>query len=71
MTDNWIKCSERMPEERKRILIYTENKNIIIGYVKNINTDDKSEYFVESSCFSWDGMTHWQPLPTTPPEDET
>ena len=70
----WIKCSERMPEEERGSVV------IVIGW--NTETGEVGEYFYDSGeveCFSYynfsgchsfdaDTVTHWMPLPPPPTE---
>ena len=67
----WIKCSDRMPEEEQ---------GSVIGW--NAETCEASEYFYDNDeveCFSYynfcgchsfnaDVVTHWMPLPPPPTE---
>lgn len=67
---NWIKCSERMPENGKRVLVVTENNGyswIDIGYI-----DEAGYWTIDGEI--WDkksdpAITHWMPLPELPKED--
>ncbi|HCR4030179.1 TPA: DUF551 domain-containing protein [Morganella morganii] len=66
MKMEWIKCSERMPEESGRYLCYVEEVNCL----------GKSHYQWNCSwngeCFRDDALsgrvTHWMPLPQPPEE---
>ena len=62
----WIKCSERMPENGKRVLVVTENNGyswIDIGYI-----DEAGYWTIDGEI--WDkksdpAITRWMPLPST------
>ena len=57
--NRWISVEDRLPEERKRVLVYNEG-GITIAW------RDKGE---------WDdiflNVTHWQPLPEPPKDGDT
>lgn len=58
----WIKCSERLPEEYDNVLVIVESKHIYVGYI-----DKKPDYWI-CFCECSDGSyiknpTHWMPLP--------
>ena len=61
----WIKCSDRMPEEYKKVLLY-HGGYILIGYYMSV---------LEMWSFEGNSMpqnkwsvTHWMPLPEMPKE---
>jgi hypothetical protein len=80
MTNNWIKCSDRMPEMGERVLIYAvkefhyEHDRIeIAALVDNIllawEQVPKLRFEVcedSGSYYNADNVTHWQPLPAKP-----
>jgi hypothetical protein len=62
---NWIKCSEKMPEDGQSVLIW-DGENVIPA--------NKSDYS-ETGFISWSycgedvkNATHWMPFPD-PPQD--
>ena len=56
----WIKCSERMPDERKYCLVFCPSSGGIID----------CSVLVEGrfAGFAPGDVTHWQPLPAKPEE---
>lgn len=63
----WIKCSDRLPERYKKVLIITEFGEI---YVAEPNNDFSSwEYSSCCGCHT-ECATHWMPLPEPPKESD-
>jgi hypothetical protein len=65
--NNWIKCSERLPDRADLYLVWRESSDIgwiMPGY--NITT---REYEGNGKWQSCANVTHWQPRPE-PPEVE-
>lgn len=66
---NWIKCSERMPKHKQRVIIASES-GVAPGYY------DDGRY-LKKQVGKWysgnrilgEGVTHWMPLPQ-PPQQE-
>ena len=63
--NEWIKCSERMPEEDKEVLFvrktWGKNKEIHIG-----GFDSKMKWWqAGSGVIKNEYVTHWMPLPST------
>ncbi len=59
----WIKCSEQMPEERVRVLVYA-NQNVFVADF------DMGRWFSNiSNSYVLGSITHWMPLPQLP-EDQ-
>lgn len=59
---NWIPVSERLPEERKAVLVYApEYKNIYCAYL------DGNTWFIFGGYGSYavSNVTAWMPLPTS------
>jgi hypothetical protein len=61
---NWIKCSERMPEEGVHVLISTEAEIMYIAYYLKSRGCWECAFFDESFV----DITHWMPLPEPPKE---
>ena len=60
---DWVKCSERMPEEGQSVTVYDGDRMWI----------DITYDFGDGLCFYYDDdgrATHWQPLPAPPTEVE-
>lgn len=65
----WIKCSERMPEEFADVLVCTEDSQVYEGYyfVSRGNTPVWKIYCYSSLYANNNGIvTHWMPLPEPP-----
>ena len=72
----WIKCSERMPDERVFVLLVEAVRSkIYMGYLNRGSWEFGSGLQLESvpvvfrSGDLWK-FTHWMPLPAPPAEDE-
>lgn len=57
----WIKCSERMPEELEDVLV-TDGRSVEVMYL------NFGLWYVTStdSAICGDEVTHWMPLPEPP-----
>lgn len=65
----WIKCSERMPEEFADILVYTEHSQVHEGYYFAYSSDAPVwKIYCHRKLYVNAGeiVTHWMPLPETP-----
>ncbi len=63
---HWIKCSERLPQEGKRVLVFSD-------YVQcKIYEKEYGFYDGTTHCYCPEGrldkVTHWMPLPGPPNE---
>ncbi|WP_249941844.1 dATP/dGTP pyrophosphohydrolase domain-containing protein [Escherichia coli] len=66
--DSWISCSERMPEDTKMLLAFSQGK-IVAAYwnwVVNPIYYKKYRAFTYLSGHILDDVTHWMPLPELP-----
>ena len=56
----WISVKERLPEEQQDVLVYLKRGGCAV------------DYFIPSRNDKWGykDVTHWQPLPAPPKEDE-
>lgn len=75
----WIKCSDRMPEEKERVLCYMEEEHFFfVGFfIKSQlpNDTEVTEHWEMDTeylnCDTWRDdvfcdVTHWMPLPEIP-----
>lgn len=68
----WIKCSERMPEEGQEVIVMDNDRGKVqsgmileTGYpagMGNVFVDFNEEYYQVTN------VTHWMPLPEPPTE---
>lgn len=68
----WIKCSERLPDDDNFVLV-TNGKHTGIGaYLHDDHLEDderwQDEHFEFINKQSKYSVTHWMPLPETPKE---
>jgi hypothetical protein len=68
----WIKCSERLPEEGRRVIAYGRAK--IIGEYGSGDPYVGEAYLAHGQWNSYgfhslSNVTHWQPLPNAPNEN--
>lgn len=59
----WIKCSDRMPEQYKEVIIITDCKSIFVASLNSRMTWDDGDFFDDIR-----DVTHWMSLPN-PPQD--
>ncbi|EKB2332066.1 DUF551 domain-containing protein [Escherichia coli] len=66
--DGWISCSERMPEDTKMLLAFSQGKIVAAYWNWVINPIDYKKYraFTYLSGYILDDVTHWMPLPEPP-----
>ncbi|WP_113388335.1 dATP/dGTP pyrophosphohydrolase domain-containing protein [Escherichia coli] len=69
-TDGWISCSERMPEETKMLLAFSQGEIVAAYWNWVVNPIDYKKYraFTYLSGNILDDVTHWMPLPEPPQE---
>ena len=63
----WIKCSERMPEEGEAVLVYDDLRQVHEGYY--LRYGDYVSWVIhsyDSSYYDEANVTHWMPLPEPP-----
>ena len=66
----WIKCSEKLPEKGKVVLIASVNPNdpinneMYVGWIEKFGIEDKPcwQYSWCCGCYASD-ITHWKELP--------
>lgn len=65
----WIKCSERMPEEGEDVIVYDNLRQVHEGYYLQYGDLVCWElYSYSSSYYDEVKVTHWMPLPEPPQE---
>lgn len=66
----WIKCSERMPEETQMLLAYSQGEIVAAYWNWIVSPIDYKKYrgFTYLSGYVLDEVTHWMPLPPPPTE---
>ena len=66
LSSQWISVEDRLPEE------YTGIITVLDGRVfTNIYYTQKGQWVADGMfCEDVTGITHWQPLPSSPPEDK-
>ncbi|HDR1156711.1 TPA: DUF551 domain-containing protein [Pasteurella multocida] len=65
--DGWIACSERLPEKSGMYLIYI-NPLLSKGTGAHQIRSDIYDTSLKEYGFTYDSVTHWQPLPPPPTE---
>ncbi|EFO1582228.1 DUF551 domain-containing protein [Escherichia coli] len=68
--DGWISCSERMPEDTKMLLAFSQGEIVAAYWNWVVNPIDYKKYraFTYLSGNILDDVTHWMPLPKPPQE---
>ncbi|EEX2799571.1 DUF551 domain-containing protein [Escherichia coli] len=68
--DGWISCSDRMPEDTKMLLAFSQGKVVAAYWNCVVNPIDYKKYraFTYLSGYILDDVTHWMPLPEPPQE---
>ncbi len=66
--DSWISCSDRMPEDTKMLLAFSQGKIAAAYWNWVVNPIDYKKYraFTYLSGNILDDVTHWMPLPEPP-----
>ena len=68
--DGWISCSDRMPEDTKMLLAFSQGEIVAAYWNWVVNPIDYKKYraFTYLSGNILDDVTHWMPLPKPPQE---
>ncbi|ENP9442514.1 DUF551 domain-containing protein [Escherichia coli] len=68
--DGWISCSDRMPEDTKMLLAFSQGEIVAAHWSWVVNPIDYKKYraFTYLSGYILDDVTHWMPLPEPPQE---
>jgi hypothetical protein len=72
MSNNWISVKERLPERNVCVLI-TDGNNTDVSFFQPTYMGDnvnELELFHRLSPWSFGEISHWQPLPPPPKEEE-
>ncbi|EPH4606557.1 DUF551 domain-containing protein [Escherichia coli] len=66
--DDWISCSERMPEDNKMLLAFSQGQIVAAYWNWVMSPIDYKKYraFTYLSGSILDDVTHWMPLPEPP-----
>ncbi|WP_224084755.1 ead/Ea22-like family protein [Escherichia coli] len=66
----WISCSDRMPEDTKMLLAFSQGEIVVAYWNWVVNPIDYKKYraFTYLSGNILDDVTHWMPLPEPPQE---
>ncbi|HBK2647105.1 TPA: DUF551 domain-containing protein [Escherichia coli] len=66
--DGWISCSDRMPEDTKMLLAFSQGEIVAAYWNLVVNPIDYKKYraFTYLSGNILDDVTHWMPLPEPP-----
>ena len=66
--DGWISCSDRMPEDTKMLLAFSQGEIVAAYWNWVVNPIDYKKYraFTYLSGNIVDDVTHWMPLPEPP-----
>lgn len=66
--DGWISCSDRMPEDTKMLLAFSQGEIVAAYWNWVVNPIDYKKYraFTYLSGYILDDVTHWKPLPEPP-----
>ncbi|EKQ8161639.1 DUF551 domain-containing protein [Escherichia coli] len=69
--DGWISCSERMPEDTKMLLAFSQGEIVAAYWNWVVNPIDYKKYraFTYLSGNILDDVTHWMPLPAAPKQE--
>lgn len=68
----WVKCSDKLPEDGVEVLVYTPiTKSITVAYLTYDHDDNPIVYFIidfdeNDQNISLKDITHWMPLPEKP-----
>ncbi|EFA5244199.1 DUF550 domain-containing protein [Escherichia coli] len=69
--DGWLSCSERMPEDTKMLLAFSQGQIVAAYWNWVMSPIDYKKYraFTYLSGNILDDVTHWMPLPEPPEQD--
>lgn len=66
---DWIKCSERMPDEFDKVLLVAYGKVVYYGWYCGVLPNNHETWRDSEGSIYWDDdVTHWMPLPEPPKE---
>jgi hypothetical protein len=61
----WISVNERLPENGRRVMVIDKHENQTVAWCEH------GRFWPDNLQFSPSMITHWQPLPEPPKEDES
>lgn len=65
MEQGWIPVSERLPEENKKVIIFTKTENLYVGtYCQNMDKTQNGVFLIRDNIYMQiDRIAAWMPLP--------
>ena len=65
MEQRWIPVSERLPEENKKVIIFTKTENLYVGtYCQNMDKTQNGVFLIRDNIYMQiDRIAAWMPLP--------
>ena len=60
-SSNWISVKDRLPDDRKGVLLYRQDWNSIV-----LGSLDGGKFYIEGSYWATRLFSHWMPLPEPP-----
>ena len=72
MEQGWIPVSERLPEENKKVIIFTKTENLYVGtYCQNMDKTQNGLFLIRDNIYMQiDRIAAWMPMPEPYRESE-
>lgn len=68
--NDWIKCSEQMPDYGKEVLVCDATYgNVFNAVLCRKRDEDGDNWFTDCDYINYKAFTHWMPLPEPPKEE--